>query len=52
MTNTNKAHAFHVKLDKRTKTTGIVLSDQSRTLDIKARNYEFIEKSPTTFYLK
>ena len=46
ITNTNKAHPFHVKLDKRTKTTGVVLSDQSRTLDIKARNYEFIEKIP------
>ncbi|GBU29141.1 hypothetical protein R84B8_02705 [Treponema sp. R8-4-B8] len=46
ITNTNKNHPFHVKLDKRTKTTGVVLADQSRTLDIKARNYEFIEKIP------
>jgi len=46
ITNTNKNHPFHVKLDKRTKTTGVILSDQSRTLDIKARNYEFIEKIP------
>ena len=46
ITNTNKKHPFHVKLDNRTKTTGVILSDQSRTLDIKARNYEFIEKTP------
>jgi len=46
ITSTNKTHPFHVKLNKRTKTTGVVLSDQSRTLDIKARNYEFIEKIP------
>jgi len=46
ITNTNKKHPFHVKLDNRTKTTGVILSDQSRTLDIKARNYEFIEKIP------
>ena len=46
ITNTNKKHPFHVKLDKRTKTTGVILSDQARTLDIKARNYEFIEKIP------
>jgi mRNA interferase MazF len=46
ITNTSKNHPFHVKLDKRTKTPGVVLSDQSRTLDIKARNYEFIEKIP------
>ena len=46
ITNTNKNHPFHVKLDKRTKTKGVVLSDQPRTLDIKARNYEFIERIP------
>ena len=44
ITNTNKDHPFHVKLDKRTKTTGVILCDQARTLDINARNYEFIEK--------
>jgi len=46
ITNTDKNHPFHVKLDNRTKITGVILSDQSRTLDIKARNYEFIEKIP------
>ena len=45
ITNTNKEYPFHVKLDERTKTTGVILSDQARTLDIKARNYEFIEKT-------
>jgi mRNA interferase MazF len=47
ITNTNKDHPFHVKLDERTKTTGVILTDQPRTLDIKARNYEFIEKIPS-----
>jgi len=46
ITNTKKNHPFHVKLDKRIKTTGVILSDQPRTLDIKARNYEFIERIP------
>ena len=46
ITNTNKRHPFHIKLDKRTKTTGVILSDQARTLYINARNYEFIEKIP------
>jgi mRNA interferase MazF len=46
ITNTRKNHPFHVKLDKRTKTTGVILCDQVRTLDINARNYEFIEKTP------
>jgi len=52
ITNTNKNHPFHVKLDKRTKTTGVVLSDQSRTLDIKAHNYEFIEKIPDDIFFE
>ena len=47
ITNTNKKHPFHIKLDKSTKTTGVILSDQARTLDINARNYEFIEKAST-----
>ena len=46
ITNTDKSFPFHVKLDERTKTTGVILSDQARTLDIKARNYEFIENVP------
>jgi mRNA interferase MazF len=46
ITNTDKDHPFHVKLDERTKTTGVILSDQARTLDINARNYEFIERIP------
>jgi mRNA interferase MazF len=46
ITNTNKNYPFHIKLDKRTKTTGVILCDQARTLDIKARHYEFIETVP------
>jgi mRNA interferase MazF len=44
ITNTDKNHPFHVKLDKRTKTTGVILCDQVRTLDAKARNSEYIER--------
>jgi mRNA interferase MazF len=43
ITNRDKAHPFHIKLDDRTKTTGVILCDQVRTLDINARNFEFIE---------
>jgi len=46
ITNTDKNHPFHIKLNDKTKTKGVVLCDQSRTLDINARNYEFIEKMP------
>ena len=51
ITNTKKKHPFHVKLDERTKTKGVIMSDQTRTLDIKARNYEFIEKITDDFLL-
>jgi len=46
VTNTDKNHPFHVKLDDNTKTTGVILCDQARTLDINARKYEFIENVP------
>ena len=51
ITNTKKDYPFHVKLDNRTKTTGVVLCDQTRTLDINARNFEFIEKIPEEILL-
>jgi mRNA interferase MazF len=46
ITNTDKNYPFHIKLDKRTRTTGVILCDQTRTLDINARNYEYIETIP------
>ena len=52
ITNTNKEHPFHVKLDERTKTTGVILSDQARSLDINARNYKFIETIPSDILLE
>jgi len=46
ITNTNKAHAFHVPLDDSTRTTGVVQCDQIKALDINARNAVFIETMP------
>jgi mRNA interferase MazF len=46
ITNTDKNHPFHVKLNEKTKTKGAILCDQIRTLDITARNYEYIENIP------
>ena len=43
ITNMDKNHPFHIRLNEKTKTKGVILCDQARTLDIKARNYEFIE---------
>ena len=52
ITNTVKSHPFHVELDNRTKTTGVVLCDQVKMSDIKARKYEFIEKLPDDILLE
>jgi len=46
ITNTDKNHAFHVRLDSRTHTTGVILCDQMRALDIRARNAAFKETIP------
>jgi len=46
ITNADKNHPFHIKLNEKTKTTGVILCDQVRTLDINARNYEIIEIIP------
>jgi mRNA interferase MazF len=46
ITNTDKRHPFHIKLDERTKTTGTILCDQARTLDVSIRNGSFVEKAP------
>jgi mRNA interferase MazF len=46
ITNTDKSHPFHIKLDIRTKTTGVILCDQARTLDVGIRNAAFAEKAP------
>jgi mRNA interferase MazF len=46
ITNTDKNHPFHVRLNYETRTKGVILCDQSRTLDIHARKYEFIERLP------
>jgi mRNA interferase MazF len=52
ITNTVKNYPFHIKLDERTKTTGVILCDQTRTLDINARNFEFIELVPEDILLE
>lgn len=46
ITNTNKRHPFHVELDERTQTTGVILCDQAKMLDLKARNAAIKEKCP------
>ncbi|MDR1781027.1 MAG: type II toxin-antitoxin system PemK/MazF family toxin [Tannerella sp.] len=45
ITNRDKHHPFHVRLNS-VKTSGVILCDQVRTMDIVARNYEYIETAP------
>lgn len=47
ITNTNNNFPLHVNLDKRTKTTGVILCEHVRSLDIETRGYSVIEKLPT-----
>ena len=44
--NTNKRHPFHIELDGRTQTTGVILCNQAKMLDVRARNAQFREECP------
>jgi len=46
ITNTNRPFPLHVPLDARTKTTGVILCEQVKSLDIAARNAEYRETLP------
>ena len=52
ITNVNKSLPFHVNLDNRTQTTGVILCDQAKIVDIQARKFEFIEKAPEEIILE
>lgn len=47
ITNTDKEHPFHIKLLDTGKTSGVILCDQAKMLDVYARNARFIEKAGT-----
>jgi len=47
ITSTINGFPMHVKLDERTKTTGIIKCEQVKTLDLKARPFSYIEKVPS-----
>jgi mRNA interferase MazF len=52
ITSRDKAHPFHIRLDGKTKTSGVILCDQVRTLDINARKFEYIEDIPEEILLE
>lgn len=46
ITNTKNNFPLHIPLDERTKTTGAILCEHIRAVDLEARPYQFIEKIP------
>jgi len=46
ITNTTKDFPLHIPLDERTQTTGVVLCEHVKSVDLDYRKYKFIEKIP------
>ena len=46
ITNTNNNFPLHVPLDGRTSTSGVILCEHVRTLDLTSRQNKFVEKVP------
>lgn len=46
ITNTNRSIPLHVQLDSRTKTTGVIMCDQVKALDMQSRSAAYLERAP------
>ncbi len=46
ITNTNRPFPLHIPLDDRTKTTGVILCEHIKALDLTTRQYKIIERLP------
>ena len=46
ITNTDNKFPLHIPLDSRTKTTGVILCEHIKCLDVISRDIHFIEKIP------
>ena len=46
ITNTQRAFPFHIPLDERTTTSGVVMCEQIKATDINERSYVFVEQIP------
>ena len=46
ITNTDKNHPLHIRLNEETKTNGVILCDQVKTMDIKVSNFKYLENIP------
>lgn len=52
ITNTNRGIPLHIELDERTKTTGVIMCEQVKALDIIKRNASFVEQVPDDIILE
>lgn len=52
ITNTDNKFPLHIPLDDRTETTGVILCEHIKTLDLNARGYKFVEKLPSNILSK
>jgi mRNA interferase MazF len=50
ITNTVNSFPLHVRLDGRTQTTGVIMCEQIKSLDVTRRNCRFIEKLPNDIF--
>ena len=46
ITNTNNRFPLHIALDERTKTTGVILCEHIKALDLNSRTYQVVEELP------
>ena len=46
ITNTNNHFPLHIPLDERTKTTGVILCEHIKALDLNSRTYQIVEELP------
>ena len=46
ITNTNRSFPLHIPLDDRTKTTGFVLWEHIKSIDLEAQSYHYVERIP------
>jgi mRNA interferase MazF len=52
ITKTDKNLPFHIRLDDRTQTSGVILCDQAKIVDLQARKFEFVERAPDDIVLE
>lgn len=46
ITNTNNKFPLHIPLDDRTKTTGVILCEHIKALDLNSRTFQVVEQLP------